>query len=308
MKNNLYICSRHVNGGIYQYQFNGKKYILKSFAKLNSPMYSIAENNKMHVLLRAPFEDNDFSGYLSLDICKNGELLAKSQIITTNGVIACHLCSAFGSIYAVNYASGSITEIGERTVVHKGETQSHTHFVGLTPDKKYLLVTDLGLDKIFIYDKNLNNVNQIDMPKNHGVRHLEFFNEYVFSSNELKSTLTLMKYTDKNLEILDTISLLPESASGFSSASAIRVYKDKILVAIRGLDIISYAEKDGDKLKYLGSFSCGGKTPRDIIFDENRLIVCNQDSDKVTVFEEINGHFNLIQEINIVEPISAVVY
>jgi 6-phosphogluconolactonase len=308
MANYLYIASRSKDGGIYKYYFNGKGYELKGFFKMDSPMYMIAKNNKMHVLLREPFSNGE-SGYLNCDVNANGDLLNQSQIISTKGKIACHLLVDGKEVYVANYTSGSVAKIPDVVVCHKGEKEAHTHYVNLTPDGKYILVTDLGLDGIFLYDKNLQLKNKFQMPTGHGVRHLCFGEDgIIFSANELKSTVCALKYQEEKLTLIDTISCLPSGIEGGNFASAIRIYKGDIFVAVRGCNLISRLSFDGQKLKYKSSFTCEGKTPRDFYFDENRLVCCNQESDLVTIFEEKDGQFNLIQKIELKEPICVLNY
>ena len=180
---------------------------------------------------------------------------------------------------------------------------------GVTPDGKYLCVTDLGLDAIYLYDKDLQLKKKVKMPCGHGVRHLCFTDTpYVFTANELKSTVSVLKYEDETLRLIDTVSCIPQGTEGFTAASAIRMYRNKIYVAIRGCNLISCLSFENEKLQFESSFSCQGKTPRDFYFDENRLICCNQESDTVTVFQEKDATFELIQTIKIEEPICALVY
>lgn len=304
----VYIASRTKNGGIYKYIFDGKKYIEDSFCQMDNPMYMIASTGRMDVLLREPFDNNE-SGYLRYEINDKGRLINPSEIYSTKGEIACHLFVENENVYCVNYTSGSVIKIPDTLVIHKGEKQSHTHYVGETIDGKYLCVTDLGLDAIYLYNKDLTLKEKIPMPSGHGVRHLCFSEDgYIFSANELKSTVTALKYENETLRVIDTISCTLNDKDGFSAASAIRLYKDKIFVAVRGHDLISCLSFKNDRLNLENSFSCQGKTPRDFCFDDNRLICCNQESDTVTIFEENNNRFELIQTINMKEPICVLAY
>lgn len=311
MNNTIYIASRCKNGGLYRLEFlQGHGYVNRGITIMDSPMYMIKSGEKMHILLRSPFCNNE-SGYLSYDIMPNGDLHLPTDIVSTKGEIACHLTTFKDHIYCVNYTSGDVTKIGKKTVNHngKGLPDSHPHYVGPTPDGKYLLVTDLGQDYIYIYDDDLNCVNMVKMPQGHGVRHLVISSDgkYIYSANELKSTVSVLKYNDGNLEIVDTKSCLPEEFVGVSSASAIRIYNGDIYVANRGHNSISKMAFDGQKLEFLDCFSCNGDTPRDFIFHRNRIICANQNSDSVTVFEEDdNGAFRFIQKIDIVEPICVI--
>ena len=304
----LYIASRTPNGGIYKYTFNGKGYEQVSFSKMDSPMYMITHKNKMHVLLRSPFNNKE-SGYIRYDINESGDLYAHSEIISTKGEIACHLNTDGNHIYCVNYTSGSVIRLPDTLVVHSGDKMSHTHYVGFTPDRKYICVTDLGLDQIFLYDKALNLVDKINMPTGCGVRHLAFAkNDYIFTANELDATVSVLQYTNGTMHLIDTVSCVRNPHEPHPAPSAIKIYQGKIYVAIRGENVISQLSFEDGRLKLQNSFDCLGKTPRDFCFDENRLICCNQESDTVTVFEETNGSFNFTESIDIKEPICTLTY
>lgn len=311
MNNIIYIASRTKSGGIYKFEASKEKgYVAKDLFKIDSPMYMIIKNQKMHILLRSPFE-NKQSGYVAANLNNEGNLFGFHKPISTNGEIACHLTEFKGKIYCVNYTSGDVTKIGEKTVNHNsfGLPISHPHYVGPTPDGKYIAVTDLGQDLIYIYDEDLNCVNRVKMPTGHGVRHLVFSNDgrYVFSANELKSTVSALEYKDGTMTLIDTISCLPKDFVGESFASAIRLYKNYIYVANRGHNSISKLCFDGTKLGFIDCFDCKGKTPRDFIFHDNRIICANQDSNNVAVFEENSeGKYKFIQQIDIDEPICVI--
>lgn len=299
----LYIASRTKMGGIYKYAFDGRHYEQRSFCPVDSPMYMIATDHTMHILLREPF-DNKESGYVRYTIQENGDLNIPSPILSTKGQIACHLYVEQENIYCVNYTSGSVIKLPDTLVVHDSVRQSHTHYVGPTPDGKYLCVTDLGLDQIFLYDRDLNLINRVAMPLGCGVRHLVFAeNNYIFSANELNGSVSALHYENGTMRLVDTVSCIDNQVKEVAAPSAIRMYKGKVYVAVRGCNTISCLSFCNDKLKLQNSFDCQGQMPRDFCFDENRLICCNQESDTVTIFQETNGSFNLIQTIQIEEPI-----
>ena len=134
-KQYIYILSCVKDGGIYRYTLNQRgelEFVDK--VVLDSPMYAVTGSQKMYVLLRQPFETDDESGLVSFSL-KDGKLNDKSDIISTKGVVCCHLCENDGEVYAANYISGSIIKMPDRLVLHKGnsvnkERQSspHAHF------------------------------------------------------------------------------------------------------------------------------------------------------------------------------------
>lgn len=289
--------------GIHKLIFDGQKYVEKSKFKMDSPMYTVVDQNYLHVLLRSPF-GNRKSGYLRFTINENGDLINPTQKLSTMGECACHLCVVGDSVYAVNYGEGSVINLPEN-IKYLGD-KSRPHFVGETPDKKFLFVTDLGLNKIYIFQKDLSLESSFDMPNGAGVRHLVVNGNIIFTTNELDCTVSALKYSNGELEFLHTVKCA-KNADIHDFPSAIRIYNGAIFVAVRGKNIISKLTFNKGKISLDSEFSCGGEIPRDFIFDENRLICCNQGSDTVTVFNQINQELVYLQTISVKAPMCATV-
>lgn len=296
---NIYIASCDKQGGIYRFVLDERgKLHKKTFVHMDRPMYMVIKDKKMYILLRAPFENNNESGLISYDINEDGDLINPSGIISTKGEVACHLAVTDEKIYCVNYISGSVISLpDEKLVVHEGkginpnrQDAAHTHFVGVTPDNKYLAVTDLGIDTIFIYDKDLNFVNKAEVSKGHGVRHLIFSDngKICFAANELESTVSVFGYENGNMQMINTIDLLPQDFKGESYASAIRLEKDRLYVSNRGHNSISILQCENNKVKMIGTYSCFGDFPRDFDIIGDYIISTNERSNSVTVLDKSN--------------------
>lgn len=314
---NVYIASCDKDGGIYRYQFNSNDGTLNftDFVKLDRPMYMSIKNRKLYALMRAPFKDNNESGLIEYDITDDGSIINPSKIISTHGEVACHITADGENVYCVNYISGSVTKIPDIVVKHEGkgtamprQSSPHTHYVGLTPDNKYLCVTDLGLDKIFLYDKNLKYVSEAKVPSGHGARHLVFSDcgKYCFVVNELESTVSAFRYCNGVFEYIDTCSCLPKNFGGESTAAAIRFYDNEIYVSNRGHDSISVLEFKNDRLMLKKSFSSGGASPRDFDIIDGYIISTNESGNNVCVINCKTGNI-VSSEENIKSPL-AVVY
>ena len=92
---------------------------------------------------------------------------------------------------------------------------AHTHFVNLSPDKKYLLCCDLGLDSIYTYDFDLNVKSVAKVESGEGARHLAYSSDgkYVYCVNELGSSLSVFKYDNGNLNLCNTYSCILENTN-----------------------------------------------------------------------------------------------
>lgn len=305
-------------GGIYSYDLDEKgKLLFKEKTEAWSPTYFAKANGKLFALLRDPYKAaSPNSALVSFDILEDGHLANKSEMVSTEGTVACHLSvSQDGKdVYAANYSSGSVSKVGEKLVVHEGkgphpsrQTAPHTHIAILTPDEKYVVVCDLGIDKIFFYDRNLEVVSITEMPAGSGPRHIAFSNDgkLIYCVTELSNEVIVLKYEDGKAEIVsEGVSTLPEDYKGGNTASAIRLSKDGkyLYVANRGHNSIVAFSVDEEKVSEPEFSSCGGKTPRDIYIVDDILLCANQDTDTVMTFKvngkniEPTGYFVCVEE------------
>lgn len=309
---NIYIASCAKDGGIYQYHLYDDGCLkLKSFTAMDRPMYMACEKNKMYILLRSPFADNHESGLIVYDISSDGKLKNASDIISTKGQVACHLSVNDEEVYCANYISGSVIKMPEKLTIHEGKGMNpirqeapHAHYAGFTPDKEFVCVADLGLDTVYLYQRDLESVNKVKVPEGHGPRHLVFSDDgrFCFVANELASTVSCFHYKHGELIYMDTVSCLPEGYSGETTASAIRYDENHVYVSNRGLDTISLLENQNGTLHFKGSYSCDGYSPRDFDIIGDFIVCTNEKSDSVTVLDKHN--FSVVhREDNVKAPI-----
>ena len=257
-------------------------------------MYAVLDGGRLHILLRAPFAESKESGYLSCCL----DFSDATEPVGTNGICACHLSVDGDDVYAVNYLSGSLTKIGGETVLHHGkgtdsvrQEAAHTHYVGLSADKRYVLCTDLGLDTLFVYDRDLNAVSHAKVPDGYGIRHLTLSGDgsLIYAVNELVPSVSRFSFTDGIVTYLDTVQL--PCACFKPTAAAIRLSKDeKILyVSVRGEQTVFTLKVGNGKPEMRSAFPCGGKGPRDFDLVNGFLVVCNEDSDGVAVLDAETG-------------------
>lgn len=294
---------------MYKYEIteSGK---LKEIAYLPcpKPMYATANGEKLHILLRAPFESNDNSGYF---FCKT-DLSDCSDMKNTLGKCACHL-AVDKDAYIVNYLSGNIVKNCEKVVFHGGtgvklprQDMPHPHFVAFSPDKKYILCCDLGLDTIFIYDRNLTEVSRAKVPDGYGVRHLIFSKEgkYIYAVNELVPSISVFSYSNGKAECISTTIL--DCKNKNSTAAAIRLDENgnRLYVSVRGENEIFIYNVNNTELLSYGRFSCGGYGPRDFDLVGGFIVCANEGSDSVTVIEKKNCR--IIEKVAMKSPLNVV--
>ncbi len=312
----LYVASCDRDGGIYEYRVSDRGDAEEvGFTPMDRPMYFAYGDGRMHVLLRAPFADErQGSGLVTCEMDADGHLAPPSEPISTMGEVACHLSVVGDDVYAVNYISGNVVRMPDRLAVHSGrsvhpvrQTAPHTHFVSPTGDGRYLAVTDLGTDRIYLYRRDLSLVSTATLPAGQGPRHLAFHadGEHVFCANELTSTVSLLSYRDGGMTLCSTVSVLPEDYPGESTAAAIRCVGDTVYVSNRGHDSVTELGFSGDRLIFRRTIPVYGESPRDFIVHGGLILSANERSDEVTLVALDSGA--LVSRIPVKTPICVAV-
>lgn len=192
------------------------------------------------------------------------------------------------------------------SVLHDGtgpnpdrQERPHPHCVLVSPDNRFAIVADLGLDALFAYpfsaDGRLDaaGVVRCDLPAGSGPRHFAFHGNgrQAFLVGELDSTVASLRYDPARgrFEVIEIVSTVPDGVTG-NFPSGIQVHPDGrfVYVANRGRDDIAIFAVDAEagRLSPLGHVPCGGQWPRDMTIDPSGrfLLVSNQNSDRIAVF------------------------
>jgi 6-phosphogluconolactonase len=181
------------------------------------------------------------------------------------------------------------------------QKEPHTHSIATSPDNRFAIAADLGLDQLLLYgfdvDKGslaANNPPFAAISPGGGPRHFVFDprGSFLYTIDEIASTVSVFSYDPRNTELIlqQTISSLSEGFSGNNEAADIHIdAQGKFLYASnRGQDSIKvFAVDEGDgTLASVGDVASGGKTPRNFAIDPsgNHLIVGNEDSDNLVTF------------------------
>ncbi len=249
----------------------------------------------------------------------SGELSFLNQRPTGGGA-PCHLSiDATGKyILVANYGGGSVAafpigkdgRLGEASdfVQHQGssvnqnrQSEPHAHAIMIDNENRFAFAPDLGLDKILIYQLDLEsgklNTNTQPWARVHpgaGPRHLDFHpnGKYAYVINELDSTFTAFRYEADtgSLTEIQTISTLPEDFDGTSHCADVHVHPSgKFLYGSnRGHDSIAICtidEKTG-MLSYVGCESTQGKAPRNFTLNPEGtfLLAANQSTNTIVTF------------------------
>ena len=314
----IYIASCTPDGGIYHYLCQDGNLQFREKTDADRPMYLAVAEDSLYAVLRQPFENAENSGVCRWEIGKDGALLNPSEIISTGGQVGCHLAVVQDRVYVANYISGSVAMLPEGIVkAHSGkgphparQDAAHTHFVGMTPDGKYLLAVDLGTDSIYVYTPELCLQERVAMPAGQGCRHLAWSDDgkYAFCVHELSSSVSVLRYEAGKLTLLDTVSALPDNFQKENTAAAIRVSGDKLYVSNRGCNNLAVFTHTEGKLSQPDFVDAEGIGPRDFYVYGGYLFCANEGSDCVSVFTCADGKLqSRKQHLQIPKPLCIVV-
>jgi 6-phosphogluconolactonase len=222
------------------------------------------------------------------------------------------------SVLVANYSGGSVAafpissngDIGvvSSFVQHQGkgpdaERQEgpHAHCVMPDPSNRFVLVADLGLDRIFVYGFDERSAKLTPKPVTEGTlapgagpRHLAFHpnGRIVYVANELNSTITVFRYDPRTGSLLarQTVPAISETTSVKNFPADLHVHPSGrfLYMSNRGPDSISAFTIDdvNSDLRPLQRESTGGKWPRNFAVDASGkfLLVANQRSDDIHSF------------------------
>jgi 6-phosphogluconolactonase len=187
------------------------------------------------------------------------------------------------------------------SVVKDRQEGPHAHWFGTSPDNKYALSVDLGLDEVLVdkFDETSGKITPNDPPYANvevgaGPRHLVFSPgaKFAYVTNEIGSTVTMFTYdvATGTLEPKQVIGTLPGDFTGTNDTAEIAMHPSGkfLYVSNRGRDSIAIygvAAKTG-VLTFVGDFLTRGKTPRNFTIDPSGhfLLVANQETNDIEVF------------------------
>jgi 6-phosphogluconolactonase len=215
-----------------------------------------------------------------------------------------------------NYDGGSVAvfrllydgRIGESTafVQHAGASVNkerqeapHAHSVVMSPDNRFALVADLGIDQVLVYpfdaDKGtLGTAQVVKTAAGAGPRHLVFSpnGKFLYVVNELNSTVTAYAYDAQTGGMSPVQTLSSGATSPTNTAGEILISQGGkfLYVSNRGTEnniAVFAVDPTSGKLTFVQSVPTHGQTPRNFAFDPTGqwLLVGNQDSKSVYTFK-----------------------
>ncbi|MBR7144332.1 MAG: lactonase family protein [Lentisphaeria bacterium] len=294
----FYLASRSTvdnSGGIYGMTVDDGGVITESFFhELYGTSYLAYSGDRK--TLYASCAEGKTGAVAALKIKPDGSLEFLNRL-ASKGVSTCYVIAAPGGkyLYTASYFTSNVSEFSlnsdgslkalERVITFSGKSVDvrqecpHPHFVNFTPDQSKLLVVDLGVDEIKLFDfdpeKGLLNINEPTVfkvePAGSGPRHLVFnaSGNMAYLVNEIGNTVAALSFDGSSFTPKQLISTLPDDCKCYSKTAAIRLSPDGkyLFVSNRGYDSIAvFKVKNDGSLERVDIAAAEGEGPRDINF------------------------------------------
>lgn len=324
---NLLVGTYTNNGkskGIYVYDFNtvsGETRLKSETAGISNPSYlALSPDRRFVYAVNVPNPQQSAASAFTYEPETGKLVLLNTQL--TGGEGPCHVVTDAKNRHVIlaNYAGGSLSVFKTNADGSLGKLVQLIQYEGNGPDKvrqlkphahsatfslkgDFLLVQDLGTDKIHIYQYHGDRADTPLTPANPafisttpggGPRHMTFSGDgkFVYLVQELSAKVQVFSYEDGTLKPVQEISMLAEGANGEVSAAAIFLSPDGrfLYASNRGKinDLCIYrVDAESGRLTQVANQPTLGMAPRNFAIapDGRFLLVGNQNSNEVVVFK-----------------------
>jgi 6-phosphogluconolactonase len=326
--------------GIHIYEFSESdetlNYVGAATDIVNPSYLAISANRRF---LYAVSEVDGPEGYVAAyAIDPESGLLTFLNRQPAHGEAACYLVVENSDQYLLtaNYMSGSacvypikfdgrLDEVVHR-IEHNGsgphprQECAHIHCATLDPENRFVIVSDLGIDRLTTYGLDRRSGTLISQTQTAvrpagGPRHFVFSQDgrYGYSLQELDNTIDAFSYDPNSgtLEQIQTCSTVPENFEGDSTASAIRLHPNSrfLYASNRGHDSIAVFHIDSNNglLSLANICASDGQCPRDfnIVTSGKYLLVGHQNTDDIVIFRinQDTGDLESTNKVKVPTPV-----
>jgi len=329
--------SKGYGQGIYLFQMNPASGALEQralFADDSNPSWLAFDPSKMHLYAAnetATYQGASSGSVSAFSINRSNGHLTPLNTVSSHGAGPAYLSVHPSGKYVLvaNYAGGTVAvlpihsngELGSATDVKEdrgtvgpakaasaprgsfaisGHESPHAHMIQADPTGRFVLASDLGLDRILIWKFDTekgtltpNDPASVSLPPGDGPRHFAFHpnGEWMYSLQEEASTLALFHFDRSRgtLTAKQTISTLPKGLAGTNFTSEVMVTPNgKFLYAANRLHdtVAVFSIGPEGVVSWLSEEWTRGDYPRSFNIDPtgNFLYTCNQRSDAIAIF------------------------
>lgn len=187
------------------------------------------------------------------------------------------------------------------------QAKPHIHSTILSPDDKIVAVSDLGTDKIELYNFNPADPKKalkayipasIKLPAGGGPRHVSFSanGRFLYSIQEMTANISVIDFSDKTPAIIQNITMLKPDFKGTIGAADIHLSADgKFLYATNRGDAneigVFAIDQVSGKLTLVEIIPTLGKGPRNFVISPNDdfILIGHQYTNNIIVFKRDKG-------------------
>ena len=307
--------------GIHVYTFNAETGDFEEKSKMtdvtNASFLTISKDKKNVYAVSEGGEGKGLNAY-AFDMGTGKLTLLNTGSAGGNGPCYVSVDDKKQTVFTGNYGGGSVsaTRLKQdgslsndiQVIQHEGSSvnksrqdKPHVHAVVLSPDNRYLLVPDLGTDKVNVYKYESSDKQPLSpatpafaaVNAGGGPRHLTFHpnGKHAYLILEMEGAVAAFDFKNGKLEHTQTITMLAPGFSGKVGAADIHVSPDgKFLYGSnRGEanEIVIYSIARDGKLTLAGRQSSLINTPRNFAIDPtgNFLFVGNQNGNDIVIFK-----------------------
>lgn len=322
--------------GIYRFEMDtltGEFTRGQVVAKVPNPSWIVIHPSKKYLYTVNEIVHQESGSVSAFAIDRPSGDLIPLNVVSSEGSGPAHMSLDASGKYAfvANYAGGTIAvlpilaggRLGSAVDIHSdlgavgaqqatnappgsfaisGHDAPHAHMIAADPGNRFVLATDLGQDRIYVYGfdgttgklRTTDGAPFVSFPSGDGPRHFIFHpnGRWVYALGEESSTIAFFQYDAVHgmLALRQTISSLPAGFSGTSFTSEVVISPDgRFLYAANRLhDTIAICSiDDNGRLTLLAETSTMGDYPRHCTFNPSGefFYVCNQRSDSIACFK-----------------------
>lgn len=307
--------------GIHVYTFNaatGEFSEKSKFTDITNPSYLAVSKDRKNVYAVSEGGAGKGMNAFAFDIASGKLTFLNSGSSGGNGPCYVSVDDKKQTVFAANYGGGSLsaTRLNSdgslsadiQAIQHEGtgvnksrQDKPHVHSVILSPDDRYLLVQDLGTDKVSVYRYDPQGAKPLTpadpafatVKPGGGPRHLTFHpnGKYAYVILEMGGDIVGFDYKNGKLTPKQTITMLSPGFKGGVGAADIHISPDgKFLYGSNRGDaneIVIYSIDKKGMLTYAGRASSGINNPRNFAIDPtgNFLLVANQNGNDIVIFK-----------------------
>lgn len=291
-------------------------------------VYAVNENN---------YDQPGAVSALSFDSA-TGALTLINQQETGRGPCYISVDTMLRHAFVANYAGGSLSvfPLGEdgsllhviQNVQYEGsgpdeerQEQPHVHAAVVSPDDRYVFVTDLGTDQFHCYHYQPSakpplqtTGSPLQVLPGHGPRHICFSpnNKFMYLVTEMGGTVYVYNYGDGQSPPIQTISLQADDFTGTAGGGDIQISPDgRFLYASNRGDaneiVVFSINVETGWLTFVERKPSMGQSPRNLAIDPSGsfLLIANQNTNNIVVYsiQKQTGELTLTDsKVNIESP------